>query len=277
MIEGNFITDRKNTFPATDWFDINFFVGFLNSDLKIIEQINQQTYTIGDEQLSSRVLNHWYQEGIITDDRTNNKGWKKFSFSEIVWIQIVIKLRKFGLDLKRIKQVKEQIDFYNIKDNKSKCPLLDFYMLVAITSTIPIKFIVFESGEAQIARQIDIDVLNQIDFITEDFISIDINRLLDKILTKKNIKADYLNSIKTSDNPLFTQIEESLSKNNIQSVTIKTNDKYYLIDEVFFTKDGKEARAIKNMVEYGRLIENMTAGKSTYQIIKQKKIKRNNS
>jgi hypothetical protein len=31
------------------------------------------------------------------------------------------------------------------------------------------------------------------------------------------------------------------------------------------------------MVEYGRLIENMTAGKSTYQIIKQKKIKRNNS
>ena len=72
-------------------------------------------------------------------------------------------------------------------------------------------------------------------------------------------------------------LAESLSKNNIQSVTIKTNDKYYLIDEVFFTKDGKEARAIKNMVEYGRLIENMTAGKSTYQIIKQKKIKRNNS
>ena len=100
---------------------------------------------------------------------------------------------------------------------------------------------------------------------------------MNKLLTKKNVKADYLNSIKTSDNPLFTQIEESLSKNNIQSVTIKTNDKYYLIDEVFFTKDGKEARAIKNMVEYGRLIENMTAGKSTYQIIKQKKIKRNNS
>ncbi len=48
MIEGNFITDRKNTFPANDWFDINLFGGFLNSDLKIIEQINQQTYTIVD-------------------------------------------------------------------------------------------------------------------------------------------------------------------------------------------------------------------------------------
>ena len=274
MNEQKLINERKNVFPASEWFDLNFFSGFQHSDLNIVKQFNQQTYTIGEEKLSSRVLNHWYQSGIITDDRIDNKGWKKFSFSEIIWIRIVIKLRKFGLDLQRIKKVKEQIDYYNTKDSKSKCPLLDFYMLVAITSTIPIKFIVFESGQAEIVKQSDIDIANQLNLINEDFISIDINKLLDKALTKKKVKADYFNSIKTSNNPLFTQIEESLSKNNIQSVTIKTNDKYYLIDEVFFTKDGKEARAIKNMVEYGRLIENMTAGKSTYQIIKQKKIKK---
>ena len=274
MNKQKIINERKNVFPASDWFDLNFLSGFLHSDLNIVKQFNQQTYTIGEEKLSSRVLNHWYQSGIITDDRLDNKGWKKFSFSEIVWIRIVIKLRKFGLDLQRIKKVKEQIDYYNTKDSKSKCPLLDFYMLVAITSTIPIKFIVFESGQAEIVKQSDIDIANQLNLINEDFISIDINKLLDKALTKKKVKADYFNSIKTSDSPLFTQIEESLSKNNIQSVTIKTNDKDYLIDEVFFTKDGKEARAIKNMVKYGRLIENMTAGKSTYQIIKQKKIKK---
>ena len=274
MNKQKLINERKNVFPASDWFDLNFLAGFLHSDLNIVKQFNQQTYTIGEEKLSSRVLNHWYQSGIITDDRIDNKGWKKFSFSEIVWIRIVIKLRKFGLDLQRIKKVKEQIDYYNTKDSKSKCPLLDFYMLVAITSTIPIKFIVFESGQAEIVKQSDIDIANQLNLINEDFISIDINKLLDKALTKKKVKADYFNSIKTSDNPLFTQIKESLSKNNIQSVTIKTNDKDYLIDEVFFTKDGREARAIKNMVEYGRLIENMTAGKSTYQIIKQKKIKK---
>ena len=274
MNKQKLINERKNVFPASDWFDLNFLAGFLHSDLNIVKQFNQQTYTIREEKLSSRVLNHWYQSGIITDDRLDNKGWKKFSFSEIVWISIVIKLRKFGLDLQRIKKVKEQIDYYNTKDSKSKCPLLDFYMLVAITSTIPIKFIVFESGQAEIVKQSDIDIANQLNLINEDFISIDINKLLDKALTKKKVKADYFNSIKTSNNPLFTQLEESLSKNNIQSVTIKTNDKDYLIDEVFFTKDGKEARAIKNMVEYGRIIENMNAGKSTYQIIKQKKIKK---
>ena len=274
MNKQKLINERKNVFPASDWFDLNFLAGFLHSDLNIVKQFNQQTYTIGEEKLSSRVLNHWYQSGIITDDRIDNKGWKKFSFSEIVWIRIVIKLRKFGLDLQRIKKVKEQIDYYNTKDSKSKCPLLDFYMLVAITSTIPIKFIVFESGQAEIVKQSDIDIANQLNLINEDFISIDINKLLDKALTKKKVKADYFNSIKTSDNPLFTQLEESLSKNNIQSVTIKTNDKDYLIDEVFFTKDGKEARTLTNMLQYGKVIENKNAGKSTYQIIKQKKIKK---
>ena len=274
MNKQKLINERKNVFPASDWFDLNFLAGFLHSDLNIVKQFNQQTYTIGEEKLSSRVLNHWYQSGIITDDRIDNKGWKKFSFSEIVWIRIVIKLRKFGLDLQRIKKVKEQIDYYNTKDSKSKCPLLDFYMLVAITSTIPIKFIVFESGQAEIVKQSDIDIANQLNLINEDFISIDINKLLDKALTKKKVKADYFNSIKTSDNPLFTQIEESLSKNNIQSVTIKTNDKDYLIDEVFFTKDGKEARTITNMLQYGKVIENKNAGKSTYQITNQKKIKK---
>ena len=274
MNKQKLINERKNVFPASDWFDLNFLAGFLHSDLNIVKQFNQQAYTIGEEKLSSRVLNHWYQSGIITDDRLDNKGWKKFSFSEIVWISIVIKLRKFGLDLQRIKKVKEQIDYYNTKDSKSKCPLLDFYMLVAISSTIPIKFIVFESGQAEIVKQSDIDIANQLNLINEDFISIDINKLLDKALTKKKVKADYFNSIKTSDNPLFTQLEESLSKNNIQSVTIKTNDKDYLIDEVFFTKDGREARTLTNMLQYGKVIENKNAGKSTYQITNQKKIKK---
>ena len=266
--------EDNNTFPASDWFDLNFLGGFVNSDSSIKRQFNEQNLKVDDSRLSSRVLNHWYESGIITDNRPNGKGWKKFSLTEIVWVNIVFKLRSFGLDLKRIKEVKDHIDIYNSIDKTSNCPLLDFYMYVAIFSKIPIKLVVFESGQAEIVRQIDIDLANHIGLIKEDFISIDINKLLDKVLTKKKVKADYFNSIKTSDNPLFTQLEESLSKNNIQSVTIKTNDKDYLIDEVFFTKDGKEARAIKNMVEYGRIIENMNAGKSTYQIIKQKKIKK---
>ena len=272
MTEGNFITDRKNTFTANDWFDINFFGGFLNSDLKIIEQINQQTYTIGEEKLSSRVLNHWYQEGIITDDRPNNKGWKKFSFSEIVWMHIVRKLRKFGLDLKRIKAVKQQIDVYNTKKSQSKCPLLDFYILVAITSNIPIKFIVFESGQAEIVKQTDIDFANYLNNITEDFITIDINKLLDKIITKKSVKADYFNYNKTE---IEKEIFNSLYLDKDKSITIKLNNgKEFLVNKEKVLSSKKEMESLLNKLDYAQGSTIKRGNKKYHKIEEKKRIKK---
>jgi DNA-binding transcriptional MerR regulator len=268
MSENKFISDRKNPFTANDWFDINFFEKFLYSDLKIIAHINQQTYTIGEEKLSSRVLNHWYQEGIIIDDRPNKKGWKKFSFSEIVWMQIVMKLRKFGLDLKRIKTVKQQIDIYNTEKSQSKCPLLDFYILVATTSNIPIKFIVFESGQAEIVKQTDIDLSNQLDFINEDFISIDINRLLNKIITKKRVKADYFNYNKTE---IEKEIFNSLYLDKDKSITIKLNNgKDFLVTKDKILSSKKEMESLLNKLEYaeGSIIKR---GKKKYHKVEEKK------
>lgn len=271
MTEEKFTTDRKNTFTASDWFDLNF-PEFLYSDLKIIEQINQQTYTIGEEKLSSRVLNHWYQEGIITDDRPNNKGWKKFSFSEIVWMQIVIKLRRFGLDLQRIKKVKEQIDIYNTIKSQSKCPLLDFYIIVAITSSIPIKFIVFESGQAEIVKQTEIDLANYLNNITEDFITIDINKLLNRIIAKKSVKADYFNYNKTE---IEKEIFNSLYLDKDKSITIKLNNgKEFLVNKEKVLSSKKEMESLLNKLDYAQGSTIKRRNKKYHKIEEKKRIKK---
>jgi DNA-binding transcriptional MerR regulator len=268
------IKDRDNKFLASDWFDINFFGGFLLSDTLIKDKFNEGKYTIGSEKISSRVLNHWCENGIIKDNRPNGKGWSKFSFSEVIWIEIVVKLRNFGLDLKRIKEVKEQLDFYNNENNKSKCPLLDFYLTVALTSKIPIKLIVFESGQANIVRQIDIDLANELECITEDFILIDINKLLNNLLTKKEVKADYLNYNQIPKSPIVKQIEESLSANDIQSIIIKVKDKDYIIDEEFFINDRIKANALMSVLKFGELVEKKNSGKSTFKVTNKKKIEK---
>ena len=64
---------RNNIFPANNWFDENFFGGFLNSKLNIVQELNIQKHTIKEENISSRVLNHWYEMGIITDDREKTR------------------------------------------------------------------------------------------------------------------------------------------------------------------------------------------------------------
>jgi hypothetical protein len=266
------IKNRNNTFPASDWFDLNFLGGFLPSDIFIKDQFNEGKYTIGGERISSRVLNHWCENGVIKDNRPNGKGWSKFSFSEVIWIEIVVKLRNFGLDLKRIREVKNQLDFYNIENNKSKCPLLDFYLTVALTSNIPIKLVVFESGEADIVRQIDIDLANELNCLIEDFILIDINKLLNNLLTKKEVKADYLNYSQIPKSPVIKQIEESLSADDIQSVTVRVKDKDYIIDEEFFINDRIKANALMSVLKFGELVEKKNSGKSTFKVTNKKKI-----
>ena len=268
------LKEKTNKFAASDWFDINFLGDFVYSESENKKRVAEQILRVKDERLSSRVLNHWYEVGILVDDRPNGKGWKKFSLSELVWIQIIIKLRSFGLDLARIKKVKNEIDIFNPLDKVSKCSLLDFYIMVAGNSKIPVKFLVFESGEAHIVRQVDIDIANTIGLITEDFISIDLNKLLNTLLKKKNIKADYLNYSTPPKSPIVKQIEESLSIDSIQSITIKVSDQDYIIDEEYFIKDRTKANAIMNILEYGRLTQIKNAGKSTYQLTDKKKIKK---
>ena len=273
--------NRNNTFHASDWFDMNFLVKFLNSDLKIIREFNEQKYTIGEENISSRVLNHWYEMGLITDDRVDKKSWKKFSASELVWIRIIIKLRNFGLDLKRIKQVKEQIHYYSKKDIVSKCPLLDFYMLVAISSTIPIKLIVFESGQAEIVRQFDIEIASQFQFIEEDYISIDINRLLNKMFTKKNIRADYFDFAKSeketdySKTDIEQEIFNSLYLEEVKSFSINiTKDGNFIVKKERFTTSKKEMDSMLNKLDYAEG-STVKKGKIKYhKIEEQKRIKK---
>ena len=268
--------NKTNIFAASDWFDLNFFEKFVGSDISIKKQFNLKNLKIDDKRLSSRILNHWYETAIITDNRPNGKGWKKFSFSEIVWVYIIFKLRAFGLDLKKIKLVKDHIDKYNSIDKTSDCPLLDFYMMVAIHSNMPVKLIVFESGEAEIVRQIDIDIANQLEFISEDYISIDINKLLNKLLTKKNLRTDYLSYSDIPKSPLIKQIENSVSTDDIQSITIKVKNEDYIIDEKFFMKNRTKANALMSVLRFGELVEKKNAGKSTYAVTNKKKVKRDN-
>lgn len=267
--------ENNNIFPASDWFDNNFLGGFASSSLSIKEQFNEQKYKIDDDRLSSRLLNHWYKTGIIDDDRPNGKGWKKFSISELVWVQIIFKLRKFGLDLNRIKLAKNYIDIYNELDENSNCLLLDFYIVVAIHSTIPIKIIVFESGQAEIVRQVDIDIANQMGMILEDFIMIDLNKLLNSIFTKKEIRANYFGQMDVKS-PIIKQIESSISKDNVQSVTVRVNDKDYLIDEKYLVDNKEKASAIINVLDFGELVEKRHEGKSIFEVTSKKKIKRDN-
>ncbi len=71
-----------------------------------------------------------------------------------------MKLRDFGLDLKKIKKVKEFLEIHAAENNPSDYPELDFYILTASRHSDPVKLLVFDSGEALLGNQMEIDYSN---------------------------------------------------------------------------------------------------------------------
>ena len=261
-----------NKLLASDWFDSNYFGEFPDFPEKVISNISEQKHKISDVNLSSRILNHWYDAGIINDDRPNGKGWKKFSLAEIVWIEIIRKLRNFGFDLKKIKKVKDEIDLYNFDKNYPHSNLIEFYILVVLQFKAPFKVIVFESGQTEILRQIDIDLAQEMGSFSEDFISIDLNQILIKLLKRSELKPKYVDLTSMEKPAVIKELENAIRNEELFSIKIDVKDNEYIIDENLLFRNKKRAISFVNTLQYADLIEQKRGGKSIFKVMKKKKI-----
>jgi len=265
--------ERNNFFSDTDWFDIQFTGGFLDSNNKIKEFLNEPRYKVGDESISSRVLNHWHDKGILNDNRPKGSGWRKFSFTEVIWLGIVSKLRTFGLDLKKIYKVKQYFDAYVSKENQSQNPLLDFYIFYCMTSKMPVKLLVFDSGEALIGRQVSIDLSTQHNFIKEDYISIDIGQLMNKRFKGKRVETDYLDY---SLSPVEKEIKKSIHFDQVNSLEINIGKGQWIHltkEHIRYNQDeiSNLLNKIGNYYEQSILVK---GNRRNYKVIEKKKLKK---
>ena len=265
--------EKRNYLVDTDWFDYQFIEQFLYKDLKIKKKLNEPLYTIGGETISSRVLKHWHDKGILEDNRLKNKGWRKFSFSEVIWISIVNKLRRFGMDLKSIKKVKQYFDVYNSTENQSKCPLLDFYIGHCMLSKMPIKLLIFDSGEALIGRQNAIDNATQMNFIKDDYISIDIGKLINLQFKIKKVETDYMNYSLTN---IEKEVQRGVYFDEVKSMKIQINgNKDILLTKEYIKKNSSEIKVLLSKIGNHYEETKVKNGKGKYhKLVEKKKIKK---
>ena len=250
-----------------DWFDENFW-GFFSNENNVIKEFNEKRYKVSNDSLSSRVITHWQSTGILSDERPNSKGWRKFSFSEQIWIACIVKLRKFGMDLTKIKKVKEELELYYYNEIDSTFPRLDFYIAFAMATEKPIKLIVFNDGEALIGRQYDIDIAKQFGCISDDYISIDINKIVNHFLKNKQINTDYLDYAKSE---IEKEVFHSLYIDNIKSLSVKLNNgKEYLVNKERILSTKKEMEALLNKLDFAEG-STIKQGKRKYHKIDEKK------
>lgn len=94
------------------WLHRSFELSDIYADLalkpdykKLRASLHQPLYTVKDSDISYRLLNHWSSEGLLEDHReAGSNDWRKLSLKDIFWIEVVKKLREFGLPLDNIKR-----------------------------------------------------------------------------------------------------------------------------------------------------------------------------
>ena len=267
------LMENQNFLTDTAWFDNQFIDKFLSNTHKAKEFLNEPRYTIGDEAISSRVLKHWHDTGILEDNRPKNKGWRKFNFTEVIWITIASKLRNFGMDLKKIKKVKDYLDTFNSENNQSKCPLLDFYIAHCMTSSMPIKLLVFNSGEALIGRQVTIDYSIQTNFIKDDYISIDLAKLINTRFKGKKIQTDYLTYALTN---IEKEVKQGIYYDEVKSMSIRVSrNKQIILTKEHIKNSRDEIKTLLNKI--GNHYEETTiktGRKKHYKLKEKKKLKK---
>lgn len=58
--------------------------------------------------VNSRMLNYWVEDAELLK-KWKAKGWRKFSFLEIVWLKVISDLREFGVSFEILKKLKDNL------------------------------------------------------------------------------------------------------------------------------------------------------------------------
>ncbi|MDA0193560.1 MAG: MerR family transcriptional regulator [Bacteroidetes bacterium] len=160
----------------------------------LTDQANLETRTIFNDRifreklsdLSYRILNHWEKNQLIDSERgEDGKGWRTYSLADMIWIQTIGELRKFGLPLDVIGTVKMQLQG-TPKDKPSRFPLIEFYTAQFLIEKEPCYLLVFDDFVPDIGTGLEIDMAKA-NAPLANYVSISLDDIIYKVTQEKDL------------------------------------------------------------------------------------------
>lgn len=173
-----------------------------------------------------RVVNHWAHIGLIQDDRLEKDKWRKFSIVDIVWVSIILELRKYGFGLDKLLNLKSSI-FDLAFGSKNPSHELEFMVFLA-KMKVSVSLLVYEDGLGVfIANSENFSERHIKGYLGEtrdksSFVLIDVNRLASKIFSRQDFRP-YFKDLADLNNDEFELIS-FLRFNNYDEVRVRLND-----------------------------------------------------
>ncbi|MDA9835734.1 MerR family transcriptional regulator [Flavobacteriales bacterium] len=251
-------SNPRNTLLSVDDEFRQNFVEFLQNANDFSVFFNDARHRI-DCKVSARLLNHWVDFGILKDKREHKKGWHKFSSSDLVWIDIVLRLREFGLNLDAILSVNDFLTKHHSKGDFKERPELEYFFGYCFWVKKPAYLLVFKDGEALIGREFEINNSKQSGSIKDNYISIDIAGLAQKMMKSIPINISYKENL----SPLKQWVGDNIEDPELLSLNITTSKGRYVVEKTVLLENKSVALAARNLMKHGRLEETVFDGKTS--------------
>lgn len=93
----NLVSNRQGVLVTSGSADIVDSLGLRYLE-KLELKLNQKKFRVRDTSLTYRQINHLDETSVLPkDSRNQGKGWRKFSYKQLIFFEVVRELRKYGI------------------------------------------------------------------------------------------------------------------------------------------------------------------------------------
>jgi hypothetical protein len=160
------------------------------------EAINSKRNTVNDSGATYRLINHWADEGLIEDSRQDaKKGWRRLSFLDLVWIQVLVELRKYGVPLDLLRLARSAI--FEVPDNPTIVKPDFEYAIASCLRQSPLRFLIvfFSDGFAEVTDEgtLELGVKSTL-FTSNSYLLVDLNQCCKSVSPKTPLPSFRVNN-----------------------------------------------------------------------------------
>lgn len=208
-----------------DWFDFQFadFALGDGKDTKYIrEALLLPRFRVAETGETYRVINSWDENGLLFENTGREKGWRKFSLTEMVWIHCLRELRGFGFSLAVLKKIREELFYFDGIKGRHYNPVEFAFFVAKAMSKLDVVLIVDKQGNGNVCLNVDYENSQIIKPLPASYVLININNLYSEIVKNQELSK--------KNNPLFPLSEKevgiphSIAFGGASEVRITTKD-----------------------------------------------------
>lgn len=204
---------------------------------KLREFLETRRFRVSDSPLTYRQINNLAAVGILSTAQEKEGEWRKFSFAEIVFLEVVHELRRFGFKTEQLAGLRKV--FFKPTERKnlpnSKLPEPAGYAFVAIGLTLlEVQIILTVNAEGDV-EFFDPTFFGLMQGKNKAFVYIDLNQIVNGVLKKFGSKVSF--DYTTLFDLYLQQTKGLLSEKELELLHLLRNGDYETVEVVM--QDGK--------------------------------------